>query len=152
LTTKNKLDKTFGPSGSSAGIFIFVVGLIATYFAFTGLILIVLGGFVGFSSTSTWIDFDKKRVKFCNTIFGIMSLGQWIDIQKDMKIGIKKSNTVWRTYSRSNQSIDIQNNDYRLILYNSDNKVITALMKTDNLNTAQYNLEKLCLEFGIESI
>jgi hypothetical protein len=78
MTTKNKLDKMFGPVGTSAGIFLFVAGLIISYFPFTGLFLVLIGAFVGFTSTSTMVDFDNKRLRFSNNIFGIFPIGQWI--------------------------------------------------------------------------
>lgn len=149
MTTRNKLDKVFGPVGTSAGIFLFVAGLIITYFSLTGLILVLMGAFVGFTSTSTSIDFDKKRLRFSNNIFGIIPIGQWIFIQTDMKIGIKKSNKVWRAYSRSNRTLDIANNDYRLILYDSNGKEIIPLQKLDNLGSAKLNLDKFSKQFGI---
>ena len=102
----------------------------------------MIGAFVGFTSTSTLIDFDKKRIRFSNNIFGIISIGRWIAIQADMKIGIKKSNKVWRAYSRSNRTLDIVSNDYILILYDSKGKEIMPLYKSDNLDTAKLNLDK----------
>lgn len=152
MTTKNNLDKMFGPAGTAAGEFIFVAGLIITYFSITGLILVLIGAFVGFTSTSTSIDFNKKRLKFSNNIFGIVPIGQWIYIGTDMKIGIKKSNKVWRTYSRSNRILDIANNDYRLILYDSNDKEIMPIQKSDNLDSAKLNLDKICRELGVGMI
>lgn len=149
MTTKNKLDKSFGPAGTSAGIFLFAAGLIITFFSLPGLILVLIGAFVGFTSTSTLIDFDKKRIRFSNNIFGIIPIGQWISIQTDMKIGIKKSNKVWRAYSRSNRTLDIANNDYRLILYDSKGKEIMPLQKSDNLDSAKLNLDKISKQLGI---
>jgi hypothetical protein len=149
MTTKNKLDKSFGPVGTSAGIFLFAAGLIITFYSLPGLILVLIGAFVGFTSTSTLIDFDKKRIRFSNNIFGIIPIGQWISIQTDMKIGIKKSNKVWRAYSRSNRTLDIANNDYRLILYDSKGKEIMPLQKSDNLDSAKLNLDKISKQLGI---
>jgi len=149
MTTRNKLDKVFGPVGTSSGIFLFVAGLIITYFSLTGLILVMIGAFVGFTSTSTLIDFDKRRLRFTNNIFGIIPIGQWIYIQTDMKIGIKKSNKVWRAYSRSNRTLDITNNDYRLILYDSKGKEIMPIQKVDNIDSAKSNLDKFSKQLGI---
>ena len=60
MITRNKLDKTFGPIGSLAGIFLFIAWLIITCFSLTGLILVLMGAFVGFSSTMTLVDFVKR--------------------------------------------------------------------------------------------
>ena len=43
MIIKNKLDKSFGPVGSSTGIFMFIAGLVATYNSLTGLILVLIG-------------------------------------------------------------------------------------------------------------
>lgn len=137
MITRNKLDKMFGPVGSSAGIFLFIAGLIMSYFSLSGLILVLIGAFVGFNSTSTLIDFEKKRLKFSINIFGIFPIGQWIFVNADMKIGIKKSTKIWRAYSRSNRNLDIANNDYRLILYHSNGREILTIQKSDNLDSAK---------------
>lgn len=149
MITRNKLDKAFGPVGMWAGIFLFISGLIITYFSLIGLILLLIGAFVGFTSTSTTIDFNKKRLRFSNNLFGIFPIGQWIFIDTDMKIGLKKSNKVWRAYSRSNRTLDIANNDFILILYDSTGKEIIPIQKSDNLDSAKINLDKISKELGI---
>jgi hypothetical protein len=53
MITRNKLDKTFGPVGSLAGIFLFIAGLI----------IVLIGAFVGFTSTMTLVDFVKRNFK-----------------------------------------------------------------------------------------
>lgn len=137
MKTRFKLDKVFGPIGGPAGIFLFVAGLAITYFSLTGLIFVLLGAFVGFTSTSTLIDFDKRKLRFSNNLFGIIPTGQWIFIQPDMKIGIKTSNKVWRGYSRSNRTLDISNTDYRLILYDSSGREIMPIQKLDHIDSAK---------------
>lgn len=150
METRNKLDKVFGPVGNSAGIVLFVAGLIITYFSLTGLILVLIGAFVGFTSTSTLIDFDKKRLRFSNNIFGIIPVGQWISLQSGMKIGIKKSNKVWRGYSRSNRILEIADNDYRIFIYDPNGKEIIPLQKANNLDSAERNLNTLSKQLGID--
>ena len=150
MITRYKLDKAFGPVGNSAGIFLFVAGLITTYFSLTGLILALIGAFVGFTSTSTSIDFDRKRLRFSNNIFGIIPVGQWILVQPYMVIGIKKSNNIWRAYSRSNRTLDIADNDYRLILYDYDGKEIMQLQKNNSLDAAKHHMEQLSKQLALK--
>src|ERR1035437_8824113 len=95
MITNNKLDKSFGPVGTTAGIVIFVVGVLTIFSSFYGAILIVLGAFVGFTSTSTFIDFELKRIKFSNNIFGFITIGKWIPVMLSMKTGIEESNIPW---------------------------------------------------------
>ncbi len=52
----NRLDKSFGPVGSFAGVIVFVGGLIMTCMSPAGLALIAIGAFAGFSFSSTFVD------------------------------------------------------------------------------------------------
>jgi hypothetical protein len=152
MIIKNKLDKSFGPVGTSAGIFLFIIGIITLYSSWFGLILVLLGAFVGFSSTSTIIDSDNRRVKFSNNLFGIIQTGKWIFVNQDMKIGIRESNVTWRAYSRGNRSLDIDNKDFRLVLLDSENQEIMTLKKTDSLQSAKAELEILCNKLALIGI
>ena len=42
MKVNNKLDKSFGPVGTSAGIFLFVLGIITLYSSWFGLILVIV--------------------------------------------------------------------------------------------------------------
>jgi hypothetical protein len=99
MITTNKLDKSFGPVGTTAGVVLVLVGIITIFSSFYGLILLFMGAFVGFTSTSTMIDFEKKRVKFSNNIFGIIPIGKWISIEPTMKLGVEESNQTWSAIS-----------------------------------------------------
>ena len=151
MIENNKFEKSFGPVGTSAGVVLFIAGLILTYFHFTGLILILIGAFVGFSSTSTQIDFEQKRVKFSNNLFGIIKLGQWLNIEPSMKIGIKESNLTWRSYSQGNRPLDIESNDYRIILFDSMNKEIMPIKKFNSKELAKIELVTIGNKLGLNS-
>ncbi|MCX6251777.1 MAG: hypothetical protein NTX61_13625 [Bacteroidetes bacterium] len=152
MTENNKLDKSFGPVGTFSGVILFVVGLILTFFYFSGLILVLIGAFVGFSSTSTEIDYDKKRVKFSNNLFGILKIGQWVNIESTMKIGIRESNLTWRAYSRGNRALDIVNKDYRIILFDSGNREIIPIKKTESKDSAIIEHKLIGKELGLSLI
>lgn len=152
MIENNKLDKSFGPVGTSAGVILFVAGLILTFSHLTGLILMLIGAFVGFSSTSALIDYEKKQIKFSNNLFGIIKIGQWLSIEPDMKIGIKESNLTWRAYSMGNRTLDINNKDYRIILFDSGNKEIMQIKKTKSKESAIIDLETMRNRLGLRSI
>jgi len=149
MITNQKLDKSFGPIGVVAGTTLFFVGIILVYFSLSGLFLILLGAFVGFTSTSTLIDIENKRVKLSTNWFGIISTGKWIDITTGMKLGIKKSKKTWRAYSRSNRTIEMTDSDYRIILYNSDNIEIMPIKKVESLEIAKKEVEELGRELEL---
>ncbi len=148
----NKLDKSFGPVGSWAGICLFIVGIVTIYTSLFGLVLIILGAFVGFSSTSAIIDFDLQKVKFSNDLFGIIKTGKWIPIEPSMKFGIKESSISWRAFSRGNRPIDIPDNDFRLILIDGDKQEIMQIKKTNSLASARLELEALCNVLNVSAI
>ncbi|MBW6480525.1 MAG: hypothetical protein K0B37_13945 [Bacteroidales bacterium] len=139
----------FGPVGATAGKILFLAGLVITWFYVSGLILVLIGAFVGFTSTITWIDFDKKRLRFATRLFGFIPTGKWIFVHKDMKLGIKKSNQVWRAYSRGNQTLDIADNDYVLFLFDANGKAIIPIQKSSTPDAAKQNLDTLTKHLGI---
>lgn len=149
MNQNNLLDKSFGPVGTSAGILLFVVGLFVTFTSLYGLILMLIGAFVGFTSTSCVIDLNQKRVKFSNNLFGIVRFGEWLKIEPTMKIGIKRSNRTWRAYSQSNRTLDVEQTDFRIILYNQDDKLILPLKKCKSSEVATKEMELLASELKL---
>lgn len=152
MNHKNKLDKSFGPVGSFAGIIVFLAGLGSMYFSWFSLILVLIGAFMGFTYSSTEIDFDRKRVRFLNNLFGIIKVGMWMNVKPEMKIGITKSRKIWKTYSRGNRELEIENEDYRLVLYNSSGRRIMPLLKTGDLITAKHELQEICNRLSVSKL
>jgi len=149
MTVNYKLDKTFGPAGTSAGIFMCLVGLLMLQHSLVAVILVIIGSFVGFTYTSTFVDFDKKRLKFSNNLFGILPTGDWIYVNDEMRIGVRKSNKSWKNYSRSNRTLETSNTDFRLILYNSKGQAILTIQKFDNLDSANLGIIKMSKLLGL---
>ena len=152
LKTSYKLDKSFGPVGSSAGFALFIAGIAILFVSLYGLILIVAGAFLGFTSTSTIIDFDARRIKFSENWFGILPIGKWIRIEPYMKIGIKDSKMIWSAYSRGNRTIDVEEKDFRLILLDDENREIMPVLKAETLDSAIARMEILCNKLEIKPL
>jgi len=152
MIIKNKLDKAFGPVGTAAGIVLIVAGLITIFTSLLGLILIVLGAFVGFTSTNTVIDFELKRIKFSNNLFGIFSFGKWIPIDPLMKIGIQESEVTWRTYSRGNRALDVEDHDFRIVLFDADDQEIFQIKKMKSQEAAEVEVNSLCSKLELKMI
>jgi len=151
--THNKLDNSFGPAGTSAGIVLFIAGLgITLFYSLFGIILIVIGAFVGFSNSSTRVDADQKRVKFSNNLFGCIPTGQWFALDEEKKLGIKRSNRSWRNYSRSNRTLDTSEKDYRIMLLNKNGKEIMPIKKYPTLKAAKADLGPLSQQLGLSAI
>ena len=147
---KNKLEKVFGPFGTSTGFFLLLGGIVTTYFSLFGLVLVTLGAFVTFTSTSTFIDADNKKIKYSNNLFGIIPTGKWINVKPDMKIGLKKAHRGFVGYIRGTYPVDIHQNDIRIFLYNSENKPVIPIQKFDSVESAKAELSNLSSLLGIE--
>jgi hypothetical protein len=152
MMTKYRLDKSFGPVGTTAGSVLFVAGLIVTFNSVWGILPVLLGAFVGFSSTCTIIDFDKKRIKFSNDLFGIIHTGKWIAIENSMKLGIKETDMTWSAYSRGNRPFDIEKKDFRITLFDAKDLEILQVKKNNSLESAKADLEIIASQLGIASI
>lgn len=144
-----KFDKSFGPVASFSGILIFIAGLIATYFALTGLILVSLGAFIGFTNSSTTVDSKNKKVRFSNNIFGIIKTGKWIDVDNDMQVGIKRDNKVYRTYSRSNRTLDLKVHNTIIYLFDNKGNSILPIMKIQKNKNPHDEMDKISRELEI---
>lgn len=152
MIIKNKFDKTFGPFGTSTGFFMLLWGIIATWYSFFGLFIVIIGAFVCFTSTSTFIDTDNNKIKYSNNLFGIIPVGKWIDIQPDMKLGLKKSHRGYRAYIRGTQKIGIHYNDIRIFLYDSNNKQIMPIKKFGSSASAVDELNSLSITLRLEIV
>lgn len=152
MIIKNKLDTTFGPFGSSTGFFMLIGGIIATYYTLFGLGIAIIGAFALFTTTSTSIDTDNKKIKHSDNLFGFIATGRWIDIKPGMRIGVKKSHKGYRAYIRGTQPIGIHNKDIRIFLYGPDKKEIMPIKKFDNYKTSKDELDKLSDLLGLDII
>jgi len=152
MVIKNRLDTTFGPFGSSTGFFMLIGGVIMTYYSLIGPVIAIIGAFVLFTSSSTFIDADNKRIKHSDNLFGFIPIGKWIDIKSDMRIGLKKSHKGYRAYIRGTQPIGIHNKDIKIYLYSPDNKTIMPIKKFDSYASSQGQLDRLSALLGIDII
>ncbi len=152
MTTRYKLDKSFGPVGSFSGIILCVVGLILVWFSLVALILIFIGAFTGFSASGSEIDFDRKRVRFLNILFGLIKTGTWVEVRPDMKMGIVKTRRTWRTYSAGNRQLATASEDYRLVLFHASGKKLMEIKKSEDVNAARKELDEICNQLKINKM
>jgi len=149
MTVNNKLDKTFGAAGAFAGVVILIFGVYACFYSWIGITTIIVGAFLAFTNTSTKIDFENKKAKFSNNLFGIISVGYWIAIKPEMRIGIQNSIKTQNNFSQSNRKNTQTIKDYRIVLFNDRGNPIMPLQKFHKKEDAEKELEKLCTELNI---
>jgi predicted membrane protein len=152
MIIENRIEKrSFGPFASSMGLFLFIGGLVISYFSLTGLLLSLIGAFIGFTSTCTIIDTDNKRIKHADYIFGFVPIGKWVSIKPDMKLGLKRVKRGYVGYIRGNQQVDIQYSDIRIFLYDSNNKKIMPIKKFQTYELAEKELKDMGSLLNLEN-
>ena len=157
MIVKNKIEKPFGPSGTTTGQVLFIGGIVYTfyslftYFSLVGIIMIVFGAFIGLTRVCTFIDIEKRKVKFSNVLFGIFPTGKWIEINDGMTLGLEKSRRGFRTYSRGMRTNDNIIIDIRIILYGPDKKKLGPIKKYSSYESAEADLKKYCKTFKVET-
>jgi hypothetical protein len=130
----------------------FLGGIITIYFSWFGLVIAVVGAFVAFTTTSTSVDSNNKKIRFSNNLFGIIPAGKWVDIKPDMKLGLEKHHRGFMGYIRGTQPVSIHYKDIRIYLYNSDNKQIMPVIKCNYLQSSVRELNILSTQLGLDVI
>lgn len=133
---KYKLDKAFGVSGSTTGIVVFIAGIGILWFSWIGVVLIIVGSFIGFTRTCSLVDTARKRVKEVTLYFGIYPSGKWINITPQMHFAVKRSTQSYTGAVRS-QAKDFHYRDYRVVLLNSGRQIIATIAKSEDKTVAE---------------
>lgn len=148
----NRLDKLFGPSGSFAGLIIFVAGLGALYFSFTALFLVLIGAFAGFTTTCAIIDYSGRSVRYTTAIFGFIHTGKWIGVEKTMTLTVRQSGRNYRAYSRSNRVLDISERDFSIVLKDENGMEICPMKRFSTRTEADVSAPEMARKLGIQII
>jgi hypothetical protein len=127
----------------------FLGGIIATFYSWFGLVIAVVGAFAFFTTTSSIIDSDNKKIKFSDNLFGIIPVGKWIDIKPDMKLGLEKHHRGFMGYIRGTQPVSIHYKDIRIYLYSADNKQIMPVIKCNSYQSCVKELNTLSSQLGL---
>lgn len=153
MIEKYKLEDSFGPIGAAAGK---LGSLGVLYFMFRydsnyiiSLIFFLVNAFLGFSKSEIFIDTARIRVKYSNTLFGVIPTGKWINIDDNMELGIRKNFNQWQYIGRSNKSLSLKSPNYKIVLYTKSIPLIT-LKYTDTKEEAESELNKLCQKLQFE--
>ncbi len=145
---ENKLDKSFGSSGSFAGYIVFLAGIYSITSGF-GFLLLLLGAFLGFSYSGVQIDNEKKQLRFFNCYFGIFKVGIWSDLNIYTSISIYKNKRKEQAYSKGNRTMNIEHNDFRVFLISQEKQKRIAIKKCKTKNEAELAAKDLGSKLGI---
>lgn len=149
MVIRNNLERSFGPSVSAAGVIIFIAGIFSSFYSFFGFLLICSGAFFAFTSNATFIDYEKKRIKNADCIFGFICLGKWISVSCEMQMSVEKYNKGYSTLSQSNKLASYYVEDYRIYLYTDfEYKIPIQKFKTLELAESKLNYFKNALNLS----
>ena len=140
MLIKNKIYNSFGPFESFAAKLVFIFGLAVVWFSFQAILLIIGGAFFGFTYFCTTIDIEKHRVRSGDVLFGVFKTGRWINIKPEMTVGVIKWEKVWRILSLSNRRVSVPENDFLVVLFNSNGKKLLTLNKKESVELANDEL------------
>lgn len=138
----NKIYNSFGPI-SFAGKLLFIFGCGSVWFSPYAAFLIFGGAFIGFTYLCTSIDVDKRQIRSGDVLFGLFKTGFWLSVKPEMTIGIKKSANDWRILSLSNRVLNVEENNYLVVLFNSRGKKLLPLTKATSREMATDELFRL---------
>ena len=145
-----RLDKSFGPGGSFAGIILVIIGLILTPFYWTAAILIVIGAFTGFSGSACEIDTAKRRIRQCQLHFGIFKSGDWRNTDTFQGIRVVHTKRSYRTYSLSSRVTYKTTEDHRVVLEAGTPQSRIEVMKCISMDDAIEKAQRLANELGMK--
>lgn len=147
----NKIDSIFGTVGVFAGWIILAFGIYSCFYSLIGISTVVVGLFLAFTNTSTKIDFDNKKAKFSNNLFGIFSVGYWTEITPHMSLSLQKTTKSQNIFAFSNQKTTNTAQDYRIMLINEKGIAIMPLKRFDKKDDAEKEINEFAEKFKITS-
>jgi hypothetical protein len=127
------------------GYVLVAMGLIASTYSLTGLVLVIPGSFIAFTYSKTLIDVESRRIKYITLLFGIIPVGKWLDIKCFSQFNIVRLSQKYSTYSRGSVKLTIDNSFIRLLL--TDSKSIHKIQINDFSSFEEAQKEKNELEF-----
>ena len=140
---KNKLGKEFG-SGMRGGGFVFfllsiylmVVGIneLSISKIFIGIILLLIGGVIIFSTHGILIDIKNKKIKEYSKYFNLFEYGNWTSIENYPFVTVLSFDISTSTFSRSNREMAITEKNYEVHLLNQNHtqkKLIHSFLKSE---------------------
>lgn len=140
---KYVLDKSFGPAGSFTGYFLLLFGMITVFISWSGLVLIVLGSFMAFSSSGCMIDCDNFKIRFTDNLWGFIKVGKWQYIHPRMQIGVNHARMMYGVSSIANNKMNVTDSDWRVYIYDGMDRRGKAICKYKNREDAEKELIRL---------
>ncbi len=148
MIIKNRLDMSFGSTGMTAGIILFVVGLFFIT-TFSGIIIILIGAFMAFTHSGVEIDSELKEATFYNKLFGLIKMKKTRSLNEFDHLSVSQTKRTSKTYSQGNRSLTLNNVDFRVYIVNPGKKSRYAIKKCKSKELAEASAEELSNQIGL---
>ena len=135
--------KFFGPSMSYAGLVFTATGIFVSFYHMGSLILLLPGLLLAFTTNGTIIDTDRKKVRSFTKLFGVIPVGKSYDTGNFSGFTIQKVRSRYTAYSRSNQRLDLDTTDIRLLLINKNRSVKIIINNYRDFEKARNEMREL---------
>lgn len=123
MTIDNRINKLFPPNIFFWGYVFILLGLIITVSRpLIGLGLLILGGFVAFTSTGIQIETKEKKYKEYISYFGLKK-GTWNPIDKFKYIAVLSKTLSQTSYSRGQVAMSIKEKAFDICLLSDDHRL-----------------------------
>jgi len=125
----NKINRFYGIVGLIGGILFTLTGFWAMFYTIKGILLVLIGAFIGFTNECTTIDTVQKKLRHTFNWMGFIPSGDWIEIKSRMKLEIKKPDYSYLMAGKKKRLIEKGDNFYYLLLFDENDKFIMPVKK-----------------------
>lgn len=143
----NKIENIFGKNAVFAGYIFLFAGFAFLYFTayITGILLMIISGFIIFSFTGVEIDTEKRQVRQYDKYFGIIKNGKWKSLDSFRGITFIPFVRTDTMASWSNRITSVKRSDYRIYLVNKALKPAFAIKRCNTKEEALGSLDEFSL-------
>ncbi len=147
---KYKFGTMFGPAGKSAGIVFCLVAIGMAFIDLKSLILLPLGILLAFTCNLCIIEPNTNKIKQGIQICRFVEFGKWENINSDMFLSLTPHFKNFRYYSRSNRSVDVSENTYRINLIDAKTKKEIPVGDFNSLKEAKAQIKRLSEQLRLD--
>jgi len=104
-----------------------------------------------FTVTASVVDFKKYRISFPYLISGLIIVGDWVYVRRDMELVLIETKKPYKVRCSSNKVIDVSNAKYLIFLFDKKKQKQFLILKTKSKEKAEDELAHLSDMLGIHS-
>jgi hypothetical protein len=144
MIIRNNINLFFTKAGLIAGILFIIAGIwISILYTVNGVMVILIGAFLGFSTETTLIDPLKKKVVHATMWVGFINLDLWIDIEAGMSLRIQKPEYSYLLSGKKRRRIEKGDDFYYMLLFDEKDEFILPVKKFKLKRDAENDLQRM---------